>query len=422
MKRNAFLMTLLLTAVMTLSSCYKIEPRIRKSDVARLTEQAEKGNVDAQRAIFMYGHSKFPAELKEHYVQELAAAGDYYAIDTLLYRDQPKDLETWRKGTPKVVVDWMERGVERGATNFMYRLALEYGKPQSQYRDSLRADQLLRQAADSLHTYARLELREAKGKNTIFDRAVFSYQQIWSHDMADESLLCRFSNASFQASYGFFSDSFLKIFSHIWWQCILAIAVMIVGLLAALLFFFLVEKNQSFAAVTSSVYGMLNGFVLFFVGHYVLDDGLLRTNRCIGQFTLQDGTFGWESTTCLWASWVWLVLLIFFLAKGLYDLRESGRMNAWQVIRYVLTFIFVNLVYYIMFSTVALFGQLMIFITCLLLALMVLDKLGILKILGSIKVSNMGGGGSGYDRAMKDYHDAMDRQRMRDINNKIWGH
>ncbi len=417
-------MILLLTALMMLSSCYKIEPCIRQSDIARLTEQAEMGSVDAQRAIFMYGHSKFPAELKERYVQELAAAGDYYAIDTLLYRAQPKDLETWRKGTPKVVVDWMERGVEKGATNFMYRLALEYGKPQSQYRDSLRAEQLLRQAADSLHTYARLDLREAEGKNTIFDRAVFSYQQLWSHDMADESLLCRFSNASFQASYGFFADSFRMFFSHIWWQCILAIVVMIVGLLAALLFFLLMEKNQSYAAVTTSVYGMLNGFVLFFVGHFALDDGLLRTNRCIGQFTLPDGTFGWESTTCLWASWVWLVLLIFFFAKGLYDLKKSGRMNVWQVVRYVLTFVFVNLVYYIMFSTVAVFGQFMIFIACFFLVCMVLDKLGILKILSSIKPVGGGFGGisTSHESAMKDYRDALDRQRMRDINNNIWGH
>lgn len=415
-------------SVLVMTSCIRVDPKIRKSDVARLTEEAANGSMEAKRSIVMYGYSKFPDELKKQYLEELKEAGDYDAINILLDSVTPMNL-VMLKATPKEMVDCMEYAVEKGAPNFMYRLAQEYGNKDSQYYDSLRADQLMRQAADSLHAYARRDIRRAEHKDCVTDRAGFAFSQIWNRDMAEEPLLCRFSNAAFQASYGLLADSFMKLFTHVWWQCLLAFVIMIVGLLVAFLGFIYLNGSLSYSAVTSSVYGLTNGFILFFTTRFVIDDGFIITNRCIGHFFHQEGTFGWQSSFCLWTTWIWAILLLFFFVKGIYDMWQSGRLNVQRVVVYVLSFVCINLIYYVMFSTVSVFGQLVIGIIAFFLGSVVLDKLGIINLLGSATkaaggafdfVGNTATGGKTHSQAMKEWHEAMDRRRMRENNDRIW--
>ena len=424
MKNTACMIGLMIVSVLLMMSCMRVDPKIRKSDVSRLTEEAANGSMAAKRSIVMYGFSKFPAELKKQYLEELAEAGDYDAINVMLDSVTPMNL-VMLKVMPKEMVDCMEYGVEKGVPNFMYRLAQEYGNKDSQYYDSLRADQLMRQAADSLHAYARRDIRKAEHKDHVTDRAVFAFSQIWHRDMADESLLCRFSNAAFQSSYGLLADSFLKLFTHVWWQCLLAFVIMIAGLLLALFGFIFLNGTLNYTAVTSSVYGLINGFILFFTTRFVIDDGLIVTNRCIGHFFREEGTFGWQSTMCLWTTWIWAVLLLAFFVKGIYDLWESGRLNVARVVIYVISFVLINVIYYIMFSTVSVFGQLVIGLIVFFLGAVVLDKLGILKILGSATRAADGAfdsvaGTKTHSQAMKEHYEAQQRQRMRDINKKTW--
>lgn len=168
---------LMIVSVLLLMSCMRVDPKIRKSDVSRLTEEAANGSMAAKRSIVMYGFSKFPDELKKQYLEELKEAGDYDGIAVMLDSVTPMNL-VMLKATPKEMVDCMEYGVEKGVPNFMYRLAQEYGNKDSQYYDSLRADQLMRQAADGAfdsvvgtktHSQAMREHHEAQQRQRMRD-------------------------------------------------------------------------------------------------------------------------------------------------------------------------------------------------------------------------------------------------------------
>ena len=118
-------------------------------------------------------------------------------------------------------------------------------------------------------------------------------------------------------------------------------------------------------------------------------------------------------------------MLLAFFVKGIYDLWESGRLNVARVVIYVISFVLINVIYYIMFSTVSVFGQLVIGLIVFFLGAVVLDKLGILNILGSATKAAGGAfdsvvGTKTHSQAMKEHYEAQQRQRMRDINKKTW--
>lgn len=359
----------LLYAVMFLSSCTFLEevhgtlfvPSIRASEVDRLVAEADSGNVRAKRAILRYGRKLVPQETRDRYHNEMIELGEWEYLGFFKYMGvKPKEPTLTANPTAKSEFRWEEYGVEKGNTDCMYSLGVKYNLERSYNPE--RSELLLRQAADSLHAFARRELREREGSITVFDRGVFCFSQIWNRDMADESLLCRFSNATFHASYGFMVECFAQLLTHIWWQCLLFLAFMIIAFVVATLWATTLRKTTRHAVVTSAVYGMFNGYAWYYMGHACESYGMLKTYNSIGHYTYQEGAFGWVSDACIYLTWIWTALML--LLFGYLVPASSGGGNGGSTYN----------------------------------------------------------GWKDHNRAMKDFEAQRERSRMKEINKNLWGH
>ena len=412
---------LMLVMLMTSCSYYKkskyilFQPHLIESDVALLKDEAANGNTDAKRAIMLYGAKHFPEELRENYRKELLEEGDFQAIAFMRNKEIKGVMDLAYPSN--AMLHWMEYGAEKGNVDWMYNLAL-YHLSEKHFKPEV-AEKLITQAADSLHTFSRMKLREWRNSKTVFDRGVFSFSQVWNRDMRQESFLCRFSNAAFNASYGFLNDCFSKLFTSIWWQCLLFLVFMIIILIVAVLWASTLQLTHRRAILSSTAYGLFNGYVWYYMSiPWAGVEGVINTSKAIGRFARQEGTFGWTSDACVYLTWLWAALLLYFFVSGLLKLRKAGELNAKSVVKYVFTFIFFNMFFYVIFSTIGTFAFIFYFI---LLAIII----GFF-FQGSGSGSGSSGGGynafADHNRAMKEHQDALNRQRMRDINNKIWGH
>lgn len=145
-------------------------------------------------------------------------------------------------------------------------------------------------------------------------------------------------------------------------DCMLFLAFMIIAFVVATLWATTLRKTTRHAVVTSAVYGMFNGYAWYYMGHACESYGMLKTYNSIGHYTYQEGAFGWVSDACIYLTWIWtaLMLLLFgYLIPASYGGGNGGpTYNVWK----------------------------------------------------------------DHERAMKDFEAQRNRQRMRDINNNLWGH
>ena len=415
------LMTVLMMMAFALTSCTPFHPHIRKSDVERLKEEAANGSVKAREAIVVHGcDSVFTKELREQYLQELAEAGNYEAVNLLSYKAVPegKGLQDF----PEEQVVWWQKGAEAGNPNCMYTLSTYLNIEMASYYDTISAQKWLRQAADSLIAFARMDIREQERRNNIFDRSIFTFSQVWNRDMADESLLCRFSNAAFQSSYGLLADSFRQFFTRIWWQCILAWILMLAGLaLAAFLAFLVLDDSKLYTVTLSSSYGLVNGFAWFYMGEQAMcNPGILYTYNSIGHFTHQEAAYGWASDMCIYATWIWVILFLFFFCKGIYDLWKSGNMSIFNVILYILTILFTNIFFYLIFSTIAALGAIIYGLAIVTVVALLLKSTGLLDLMNSTSkgIDQLFPQETAQQRKEREDHEFSKRIRE---NSNMWG-
>lgn len=412
---------LMLVMLMTSCSYYKkldytlFQPHLIESDVELLKDEAANGNTDAKRAIMLYGGKYFPKEQRESYRKELLEKGDFQAV-ALMRRMEIKEIIDVAYPS-KAMLHWMEYGAEKGNVDWMYNLAL-YHLSEKHFNPEL-AEKLITQAADSLHAFSRMRLRMWRNCNTVFDRGVLSFSQVWNRDMRQESFLCRFSNAAFNASYGFMNDCFSKLFTNIWWQCLLLMAFMIIILIVAILWATTLRPTHRRAILTSTLYGLFNGYVWYYMSTFFAGvEGVINISNAIGRFSRQEGTFGWTSDACVYLTWLWAALLLYFFVSGLLELRKAGELNVKSAAKYVFTFLFFNVIFYVMFSTIGVFAKIFYLIMIVLIISFFFQSSGSGNsdgrnhLLESLK---------DHERAMKEHQEDLDRQRMNDINNKLWG-
>ena len=332
---------------------------MREKDVQRLTSLAEAGNEKAMQNLMLYGDTMVSIEVREHYMQVLADSGNAEGLYTIVRpsRLQFQDMPFY-DFTPENV-KWLKYGAEKGDPYCLYMMSGYYDK--DEHRDTVLSDSLMRQAADSGYAKARLYMFRKNHKGNILIRPCYVFHQVWSCAARDYALFPRFSNALFHFSVDFFRNCFKSLLTSRWWQSLLGIVFMIALLIIGGMYLLCTKKEEKVSVITTGIYGWLNCFILLYQYVGVGAEGFLRATNTILRFTYQPEAFGTLSYLSVAATWIWIIVFVFCLLLAIIDRMGKG-LSAKAWIRFVLKFLFSNLLAYFLFASLAMFSRVLAFI------------------------------------------------------------
>jgi len=332
---------------------------MREKDVQRLTSLAEAGNEKAMQNLMLYGDTIVSIEVREHYMQVLADSGNAEGLYTIVRpsRLQFQDMP-FHDFTPENV-KWLKYGAEKGDPYCLYMMSGYYDK--DEHRDTVLSDSLMRQAADSGYAKARLYMFRKNHKGNILVHPCYVFHQVWSCAARDYALFPRFSNALFHFSVDFFRNCFKSLLTSRWWQSLLGIVFMIALLIIGGMYLLCTKKEEKVSVITTGIYGWLNCFILLYQYVGVGAEGFLRATNTILRFTHQPEAFGTLSYLSVAATWIWIIVFVFCLLLAIINRMGNG-LSAKAWIRFVLKFLFSNLLAYFLFASLAMFSRVLAFI------------------------------------------------------------
>ena len=362
MKNKTTTIAVILAIILFLPSC-----KMRPKDVTRLQAEAEAGNLKSMEVLMCHGNGVAPDSLLLHYTDVLAKAGNYKALSYKLIQEQQGNASweiMWDKKEAARYIKWMKMGAEKGNPDCMYQLAGEYKRNNPEL-----ALKWTQQAADSCHAYARNSLKYRDGTVNVLSRPRLVFQQIWNYNARGQSFFNKVSNASFQFLVDCFNNSLSTIVSRRWWQGLLMLLVMAVVLIGVIFYGFSFEGDSAVSIGASAAYGWLNAFTLFFVADGVWEnvDGVLGNFDGMCHFTRQPGSYSLMSDICTWATWVWVIVFVFFFVKGIVNLKKQGRLTAFSLMKYTVATLCVNALFYLLGGSLTILSEVIAFIGGLLL-------------------------------------------------------
>ena len=320
----------LLMMVLILSSC-RLDS-VREKDLPLLQEEAAVGNLRAKRALVITPlKSGIPNKTLNSYKKDLLAVGDeaiikreigIFGLDT---EDEAEDMK------------WVIYGAEHGNSDYMVQLGEYYRE--ARHPDQKKATYWYRRAADSLNYDARMAWIKWRDGEQLLDRPSRAFEEQWKVKTMDYSIIGRVSCSISSFCWKFFVGTFSVLFSKNWWQGIIGLIVLLLGL-ALLIGVFPLASNYvedvgfptCLPIIISSLFGIINGFADF------IDEGYN-----IGRFGREIGMYGTISDICVYSTWIWAVGTLFTLAIGCIMVSSKNK----NIIGYVLFSIGGSIICYI---------------------------------------------------------------------------
>ena len=327
--------------------------KMRLRDAERLKAEAATGNLKSMEMLAVYGDTLITREERNQYLDVLVQNGNYRALAARFSEEYNKSGKLSEKQWQAIYMRWMEKGAKMGTPDCMYRLGVTY--LEKEQLDSAKAMTWLKQAADSCHAGANVELRKLAGKQTVLDRPSFAFRQMWKYTARDQSFLNRASNAIFHFMSECLRSSFRNLFSARWWQSLLLMLVMFGVLITGFIYALGHKGPEAVSVAASSIYGWLNGFALFFVakGKSAVP-GILVSSDAIGQFFQQPATYGLISDLCRWGAWCWVIIVALVYLRGLLLRIKSGQLTMLTFFKYTLGTLFSCVFFYLLAGAVSL--------------------------------------------------------------------
>ena len=348
MKKPYYILAIPVLVCLFLPSC-----KMRPKDAERLRIEANTGELKSMEMLAVHGGDLITQDERNHYLDILAENGNFRALSARFSEEYNQRGKLSEKEWQAIYMRWMEKGARMGTPDCMYRLGMMY--LEREHLDSTKAMTWLKQAADSCQAGANVELCKLAGKQTVLDRPRFAFRQMWKYTARDQSFLNRASNAIFHFMSESLRSSFQNLFSARWWQSLLLMLVMFGVLIAGFIYALSHKGPEAVSVAVSSIYGLLNGFALFFVakGKSAIP-GILVSSDAIGQFVRQPATYGLISDLCRWGAWCWVIIVALVYLRGLLLRIKSGQLTMLTFFKYTLGTLFSCVFFYLLAGAVSL--------------------------------------------------------------------